>query len=154
MALTRWKSPGADGRTGVAGGASRRPLAITVVGWLFIAVGAVGLTYHLLPQQLAGFKARHGTDAELVWVCAVRAVASLCGVFLLRGCNWARWLLAAWMAYHVALSLFHSAMEVVVHALLFGVVGYFLFRPQASAYFSRQTVGPEPRPEGADPPVT
>ncbi len=131
---------------------SRRPRTITVIGWLFIAVGAVGLTYHLLPQQVAEFKARHGTAAELVWVCAVRAVAVLCGVFLLRGCNWARWLLAAWMAFHVVLSLFHSAMEAVVHALLFGVLGFVLFRPQASAYFRRREAGPGPAPEAAGPP--
>ena len=54
---------------------------------------------------------------------------------MLRGCNWARWLLAAWMAYHVVLSAFHSVTELALHTLLFGAIGYFLFRPQSSAYF-------------------
>jgi hypothetical protein len=54
---------------------------------------------------------------------------------MLRGLNWARWLLAVWMAYHVVLSILHSPVELMMHVLLFGVMGYFLFRPQASAYF-------------------
>lgn len=72
---------------------------------------------------------------ELVWVCFVRLLAILSGVFMLRGFNWARWLLIVWLAYHVVLSAFHSPMEVVVHGLLLCVVAYFLFRPAVSAYF-------------------
>ena len=49
--------------------------------------------------------------------------------------DWARWLLTAWVAYHVVLSAFHSLFELVIHGLLLAVVAYFLFRPAASAYF-------------------
>jgi hypothetical protein len=62
---------------------------------------------------------------------------------MLRGRNWARWLLLAWIAYHVALSAFHSLSGVVTHALLFMVIAYFLFRPQVSEYF-RRTRGEPP----------
>ena len=54
---------------------------------------------------------------------------------MLRGRNWARWLLLIWIAYHVILSGVHSLSQLVVHGLLFAVVAYFLFRPRASAYF-------------------
>ena len=54
---------------------------------------------------------------------------------MLRGSNWARWLLIVWLGYHVALSVFHAPFELVVHSLLFAAVLYFLFRPQATAYF-------------------
>jgi len=54
---------------------------------------------------------------------------------MLRGRNWARWLLLIWIAYHVILSGVHSLFQLVVHGLLFAVIAYFLFRPRASAYF-------------------
>jgi hypothetical protein len=54
---------------------------------------------------------------------------------MLRGHNWARWLILVWIAYHVVLSALHSVSEVVVHGLLFVVIAYVLFRPRVSAYF-------------------
>jgi hypothetical protein len=108
----------------------KRPLAITIISWLFVAAGVIGLAYHA-----TGFKAWRPFEYDAVWVCLVRLLAILCGVFMLRGSNWARWLLLVWIAYHVILSAFHSVFEVVIHSLLFGVVAYFLLRPQASAYF-------------------
>lgn len=56
---------------------------------------------------------------------------------MLRGHNWARWLLVTWIAYHVILSAFHAWSELAMHALLLAVVAYFLFRSRASAYFRR-----------------
>ena len=109
---------------------SKRPLSITIIGWLFIATGVVGIAYHATE-----LKADRPFQYDVIWVCLVRLVAILCGVFLLRGSNWARWLLLVWIAYHVILSAFHSLSELIIHSLLFAVVIYFLFRPQASAYF-------------------
>lgn len=103
----------------------KRPVSITVIGWIFIVVGVIALLYHL----------RHPFEEGLVWVCFVRLLAIVGGAFMLRGFDWARWLLVVWIAYHVILSAFHSVFEVVIHGLLFGVVVYFLFRAQASAYF-------------------
>jgi hypothetical protein len=65
----------------------------------------------------------------------VRLVAIICGAFMLRGRNWARWGLVVWLAYHVVLSALHTPFELLVHGLLFAVVLYFLFRQRASAYF-------------------
>jgi hypothetical protein len=107
---------------------TKRPLSVTLISCLFIAAGVVGLAYH------AGeFKSR--PPLEYALVCFVRLLAILCGIFMLRGRNWARWLLLAWIAYHVVLSAFHSLSELAVHGLLFVVVAWFLFRPKVSAYF-------------------
>ena len=108
----------------------RRPLSITIIGWLFVGAGMIGLVYHATE-----FKTQRPVEYELIWVCIVRLLAILSGVFLLRGSNWARWLLLVWLAYHVILSAFHSLFELAMHGLLLGVIAYFLFRPQASAYF-------------------
>ena len=114
----------------------RRPLAITIVGWLFIHVGCVALTYHLLPQHIGEVSGGHGLSSELFWICFVRALAIAGGAGMLFGFNWGRWLLVVWMLFHLGLSVLHSFSEVVVHALLFGVILFFLFRPSSSAFFN------------------
>jgi hypothetical protein len=112
---------------------TNRPLSVTIIGWLFIAAGAVGFAYHATE-----FNARSPFQYDLVWVCLVRLVAILGGWFMLSGHNWARWLAVAWIAYHVILSAFHSMSEAIEHGLLFVVVAFFLFRPRVTAYFRRR----------------
>jgi uncharacterized membrane protein len=99
-----------------------RPFAVTAIGWLFIATGIVGFVYH-------AFEAPNAFGPELIWVEIVRLLAIVAGAFLLRGRDWARWLLVAWIAYHVALSAWHSVSELVVHAVLLIAVTWLLFRP-------------------------
>jgi hypothetical protein len=113
----------------------KRPLSVTVISWLFIGVGTVALIYHLLPEQIHEPKGQTTFPTELLWVSLVRMIAVVCGVFMLYGLNWARWLLIVWIAFHVVLSFFHSPLEVVVHGLLFAVVIGLLFSRQASLYF-------------------
>jgi hypothetical protein len=109
---------------------SKRPLSVTVIGWLFVLAGFIGLAYHA-----SDFVARRPWEYDLVLVCFVRLLAILFGVFLLRGRDWARWGLIIWMAYHVILSGFHSVLELVMHSVLLALIAYFLFRPEVSAYF-------------------
>jgi len=109
---------------------TKRPLSVAYISYLFIAAGVVGLVYHATE-----FNTQVPFDYEHAWVLFVRLLAIVGGVYTLRGANWARWLLLAWIAYHVYLSAFHAVSEVMVHAALMGVVAYVLFRPQASAYF-------------------
>jgi hypothetical protein len=116
---------------------NKRPLSVTVIGCLFIAAGIIGFAYHATE-----FKSLHPFPSEIVWAAAVRLLAVVGGVFVLRGRNWARWLLVAWIAFHVVLSAFHSWSELIVHGLLFVVVAYVLFRPRASAYFRGASAGP------------
>ena len=114
---------------------NKRPSSVTIIGYVFIAAGAIGLAYHG-----AEFKAQRPFDYDNVWVLLVRLLAILGGVFLLRGSDWARWFLLIWMAYHVILSAFHSMFELIMHSLLFAVIAYFLCRPRASAYFRRAVI--------------
>jgi hypothetical protein len=109
----------------------KRPLAVSILSCLFIATGVVGLARHL-----ADFKATQPFEYDLVWIFIVELAAIVSGAFMLRGANWARWLALAWMGFHVVLSFFHSLREVVGHGLLFALITYFLFRPEARGYFS------------------
>ena len=107
-----------------------RPRSVTIISWLFIAAGGIGFAYHL-PE----FASRLPLDGGFVAVLLIRLVAVVGGVFMLRGANWARWLMVGWMAYHVGLSAAHSIGQLAMHTVLFGAIAYFLFRPPCSAYF-------------------
>src|SRR6266566_7002027 len=114
---------------------NERPTSIAVISWIFMAVGSIALLYHLLPQHINELNAPHSFGYDLAWVCLVRIVAVLCGVFMLRGCNWARWLLVVWVGYHVIIGFLHSPWSTLAQCLLFAAAIYFLFRRAAAAYF-------------------
>jgi hypothetical protein len=113
--------------------ASKRPISVTIIACLYLAVGGVAFVYHfreLLSLQSDSF------GMELTEVLAV-----VSGAFLLRGHNWARWLALAWIVFHVILSIFDSDHGLVVHGLLCAVIAWILFRPEASRYFCGQEAG-------------
>jgi hypothetical protein len=115
----------------------KRPLTILILSCLYIATGIFGLAHHL-----SDIKVSQPFQSDLVWASATSAVAVVCGAFMLRAANWARWLALAWIAFHVVLSIFHSLQQVLVHGLLFLLFAYILFRPEARAYFGkRETMG-------------
>lgn len=114
----------------------RRPLPVTILSLLIAAAGAVGFAYHLTELNL-----RHPFQNDVVWVSLIRLIAIVCGVYMLRGRNWARWLAMTWIAFHVIVSAFHSSMEFAFHGMLLAVFAYFLFRPQATEYFRPPRVG-------------
>jgi uncharacterized membrane protein len=104
----------------------KRPLPVTILGCVFIVAGLVGLVYHLSEGPL---------DYRIGLVSIVRIIAVVGGVFLLMGHGWARWLMLAWLAFHVVVSAFHSLSESIAHVVLLMVAGYFLLGPPASKYF-------------------
>jgi hypothetical protein len=120
---------------------SNRPRHITVIGWLFIAVGAAAMLKDVLPlltsnaaEQLAKLRADGLADLGPAWTSRLLAVIG--GAGLLHGFNWARWLLVAWMAFHIVLSVLHSPVQLLVHCAFFAPILYFLFRSQSTAFLS------------------
>jgi hypothetical protein len=114
---------------------TRRPRSITIISWIFITFGSLALLVDLLPLLDAAAR-RNATHRFEFWpIQIIQSLAVFCGVFMLYGFNWARWLLVVWVGFHVILSALHSTLELLVHGLLFAVVLYFVFRPEASAYF-------------------
>jgi len=108
-----------------------RPLSITLISFLFIAAGTVGIIYHA-----SEFKDIAMPDVGLVLF--VRMLAIIGGVYTFRGANWARWLLVVWIFYHVILSFFHPAAEFIMHVALSVVVIISLFHPKANCYFKKK----------------
>ena len=111
----------------------KRPLTVSIVSCLYIAAGTIGLVYHL-----SEFKTSTPFHSEIFWISLVRLLAIVSGIFMLLGRSWARWLALAWITFHVVLSFFHSWQLVVFHGLLLVLIAYFLYRPEATAYFGRR----------------
>ena len=107
---------------------NKRPLSVTLISALLIITGVVGLAYHFT-------ELRRPFQYHALWVCLLRLLAIVAGVFMLRGSDWARWLTLLWLTFHVVLSAFHTVSETVVHGLLLAVIAYCLFRPEAKEYF-------------------
>jgi hypothetical protein len=116
---------------------NKRPVSVTIISWVFIAAGVIGLAYHITE-----FKAQHPFQDGGVWLFVIRLLAIVAGVFMLRGRSWARWLSIVWIGCHVILSAFHSMPELAFHSLLFAVFAYFLFRAPAAQYFRFGTGAP------------
>ena len=111
--------------------ATGRPLSVTILACVYLAVGTIGFAYHL---YVIFTRQAFGYDDLMVEATEVAAIVG--GAFILRGDNWARWLAVAWMGFHVAISFLDSLQKVAVHAAFFVLIAYFLFRPGARVYFA------------------
>jgi len=111
----------------------RRPVAVTIIGWLLVVAGVVAFAYRLNEA-----KPLHALQGENPWILLLEVVAIAAGAFLLRGDNWARWLAIAWITLHVAFSFLNSLSQVAVHFVVLLLFAYFLFRPAANTYFRRR----------------
>jgi hypothetical protein len=87
-------------------------------------MGAIGFAYHFTEF-----------NSEVIWVELLRLIAIVCGVYILRGHNWARWLALAWIGYHVIPSAFHTLPELAIHSVVLAILAYLLFRRTAAGYF-------------------
>jgi hypothetical protein len=112
---------------------NKRPLSVSIIAILYLAVGIFGFVFH--------FRESLAAPREGVWIELTEILAILCGVYLLRGRNWARWLTVAWIAFHVALSVYHLR-EFAIHALFCAVIIWLLFRRDAAKYFGGARVQP------------
>jgi hypothetical protein len=114
-----------------------RPLSITIISWLFMIFGGIALLSGLLPltgantaQLIAEFKTH--------WMVHLsRLAAIVSGLLMLRAHNWARWLLVAWIVFHIVIGALHGWIPLVTHVLIFSVILFFLFRRRAREYFAR-----------------
>ena len=116
---------------------NKRPLSVTILGCVYIAIGVIGFVYHSKE-----FIAQNAFQNDVIGIELTEFIAIVCGIFILRGQNWARWLALAWIAFHVILSAFHTFSEFAIHCLFCALIAWFLFRPVAARYFRRTRMEP------------
>lgn len=128
-----------------------RPWSVTLVGWLFLCLGLVTVAAAGMAMlgMVSGGADGRAPAGEMLPMVAVQLLAVIGGWLVLRRSGAGRWLLVAWMAYHVILSGFHAPLELVVHGGMLALLVYILFRDEASAYFhaARTGISP-PAPQG------
>ena len=109
---------------------AKRPISVTIIAILYLAVGIAGFVGH-------GYEALRARPfpADAIAIELTEFAAILGGAFLLRGQNWARWLAVAWIAFHVAISVFHPLRELAIHVVFLILITWILFRPGATRYF-------------------
>jgi hypothetical protein len=106
------------------------PLSVAIMSFVFMIAGISGIAYHFADLK-------NPTDVTVAWVLFVRVSAVAGGWFTFRGKSWARWLLLAWIVYHVYISFYHTIDEIAIH-VVFGILTLFaLFNKKANGYFLR-----------------
>ncbi len=105
---------------------------VIAVGVLFLVLGALDLYRGLAPLLTSVPRSHMAADDALVLAIGIAAIIG--GIYVMRGANWARWLLAVWMALHVAISIGQPS-ALVAHVVIFGLVAYLLFNSRASTHF-------------------
>ena len=112
----------------------KRPRSIIVIGLLFILLGTITLVHAVV--ELINTTDRL-TDLKSHWMIYLSALAAIVGgAFLLKGHNWARWLLVLWMLFHIVVGALHGLVPLLTHVVIFSAILLFLFRRPASTYFS------------------
>lgn len=123
---------------------NKRPRSVTVICLIFITFGSIVLVTSLFPptnaaaaREIAGFRAQHPFQYALLYVGPILAL--VCGVFMLVGFGWARWVFHAWFAHVIINNVIASPLRLLLPGLLFGVAVYYLYRPQANAFFRNKS---------------
>ena len=112
--------------------------SVLVVGVIFLVLGSLDIWRGVAPLFASAPHWHMALDD--VEVLAIGIAALVGGIYVIRGANWARWLLAVWMVLHVAISI-GQPTAFVAHLVIFGCIAYLLFRPRASEFFTRTEAG-------------
>ncbi len=107
----------------------KRPLAVTIISWVYIVMGVVGFIYPF--RELRTDDLHSGA----VWIEGLRILAVVAGCFMLAKKDFARWLAILWIGLHVGISFYNEWTQVMMHAIFFVLIAYFLTRPVANVYF-------------------
>jgi len=134
---------------------------VTVIGWVKIFGGAIGLlalplqTWSLFHHGAPAFSIQSPGPARILTLGVVDQIVALgCGIGILRGINAARWVYVVWKTFNflhlqdigtdIPLPLGHSGMPRLtdLHRLLvFAIPIVFLFLPRANRYFTKTENG-------------
>jgi hypothetical protein len=121
-----------------------RPKSVTVLCGFFIVMGGL-LALQLLMDavfrsEFSSAESRHTPRGMLLY--ALPAFYLVVGGFTLAGQNWARWALVVWLGLNAAgaATLATDPKLICGSILLLIASAYYLFRPQARAFFRGEGV--------------
>ena len=121
-----------------------RPTSITVISWILIVLGALGVLVAALMsnnpdvmEQMAKSKLGAGTQQIIGIASSVIGIVS--GYGMLQGKNWGRLLYVVSTVVGIALNFYAMPVDATLYLAIaiFAVITFFLFRPAANAWFNR-----------------
>jgi hypothetical protein len=123
-----------------------RPVSVTVISWILIATAVIGLLAWILmafgpgKRQLENITRIWGMSVgvQILFGLAGNTIMLVCGFFLLRGRNWARWTIVVFFAIGFLLSIwFYGSVALLLPGLIWiAAFVFFLFvRTPAARYF-------------------
>lgn len=121
----------------------KRPSEITIIAWLFIISGAgscLRVVKSMNDPVVLELLSKSPIPIPLQF--AVSYVNSMifvvCGIFMLRGTNWARFLYIIWGAVGVLYNLITSPSKFsIVYVVIYGILAYLLLHPIANEFFGQ-----------------
>lgn len=121
---------------------NQRPKSITVVCWILIIMGALSLVTSIttlgnpVAREIMA-KSPIPINIQYVMMYAGILIMLVSGVAMLNRQNWARFLYVGWSTIGFIIGLATSPMKaaMIPGIVLFLIIVFFLFRPQANEYF-------------------
>lgn len=122
---------------------NKRPRSITIIGWLLIVLTSISVIstissvsnpiYRDVLEQMEISVAYYYTTTLVGFV-----ITLVSAIGMLKGKNWSRYLYVGSNILGLILSLFAQSISTVMLVPLLSVlvIGFFLFRPVANAYFT------------------
>lgn len=112
-----------------------RPTSVTVVAWLVIVFASL-TAFMLLGETALTFKDSPPQQWPLPLLGVV--VTLVCGMFMLKGKNWARWLYIVWTIVFLTYAFTEVRVILLIpNALKVIVFGLILFSARANKYFTQ-----------------
>ena len=121
----------------------KRPLALTIIGW-FLIIGGLFSAYSALTVGSNEMALRMMEDSgmslrfqqALAVIGALVGLVSAYGIF--KGLPWSRVLYVGWSVVTIVIALFTSPFKgmLLLSVAIVAVIAYFLFRPDADAWFA------------------
>ena len=123
---------------------SARPTSVTVISWILIVLAVLSLvTTTLMMENPQAQELMRKSPVPLSVQYALSyvnlAILLVCGIAMLKGRNWGRWLYVAGSAVGLLVGVVTSPVKaaLIPGVVIFAVVTFFLFRPKANRYFAR-----------------
>lgn len=123
-----------------------RPTSVTVIGWLAVVIGFGQMWVLYLARHMLNY-AEHPPSFFIGFINPGLIVVS--GLFLMRGMNWARWVLVIILAYNQISQILKQRPNFIA-VIILAAFGYFLFRPAANAFFSGSATVSRALPPGQE----
>lgn len=121
----------------------KRPTSVTVIGWLLIvtSVISVATSFFSLDNPIAQeLMAKNSLPLSVQYAMLFGGliITVIAGAAMLKGFVWGRTLYIAWSIIGLVVGLFTSPvkMALIPGAVALAVIAYFLYRPNAAAWFN------------------